>query len=461
MKRGGKKLKGFTLVESLVFLGIFTLVSVIFLESYLLASQAIIGSKNRLGATALANQKMEIIRSIDYTTIGTKHWNGSSWVYGIPAGDILEDEDVSVSGKLYSVHTFVQYFDDEFDGQSGGSPSDSIPTDYKRVRITVSWGAGGTDEQVSVFGTFAPNGVEASTGGGVLSINVLDAAGNGVTGASVHIVNSSAGIDVTGNTDSTGNLTLPGAPAGTEAYVITVSKSGYYGATTFPAYPTTAYNPVDVHASVVADTLNQKSIVMDQEVDIGIQTEDPFGTAIPSIAFGLAGGRILGTDPGTGADVLGFSQSDTTNSSGTASFGDESYGQYTFTLDSGVTAYEFLKLTPEGTANNIFDAVPGTAADMKAVLLDKAIGSLLVTVTNQADASPIQGASVKLTNAGLAYDVMVTTDQYGYAYFPDALPALSPGTYDIEVTASGFSTETDSATIGTVLEHQTIQLTAN
>lgn len=459
MKRGGKKLKGFTLVESLVFLGIFSMISVIFFESYMLATRAIIESKNRLGATALANQKMEIIRSIDYTTIGTKHWNGSGWVYGIPAGDILEDEDVSVSGKLYSVHTFVQYVDDEFDGQSGGSPTDSIPTDYKRVRVTVAWGNGGTDQQVSVFGTFAPNGIEASTGGGVLSINVLDAAGNGVTGASVHIVNSASGIDVTGNTDSTGNLTLPGAPAGTEAYVITVSKSGYYGATTFPAYPTTAYIPVDVHASVVANALNQKSIVMDREVDIEIETEDPFGTSIPSIAFSLVGGRILGTDPGTGADVLGFNQANTTDSSGIASFGGESYGQYTFALDSGVTAYEFLKLTPEGTANNIFDAIGGAAADYKAVLLDKAIGSVKITVTNQADASPIQGASVKLTNAGLVYDVTVTTDQYGYAYFPTALPALAAGTYDIQVTASGFSTETDTVDITTVLENKAIQMT--
>lgn len=91
--------------------------------------RAILESKNRLGATALANQRMEIIRSIDYTSIGTKHWNGSAWVYGIPAGELIEEEDVSVNTTLYHVDTFVQYVDDTFDGVT---PTDTIPTDYKR-----------------------------------------------------------------------------------------------------------------------------------------------------------------------------------------------------------------------------------------------------------------------------------------------------------------------------------------
>ena len=108
--------KGFTLIESLVFLFMFTLISLVFFQSYTVGTRLIIESKNRLGATALANQKMEIIRSIDYSLIGTKHWNGSAWVYGIPAGDILEDETISVNTVKYSVHTFVQYVDDGFDG---------------------------------------------------------------------------------------------------------------------------------------------------------------------------------------------------------------------------------------------------------------------------------------------------------------------------------------------------------
>ena len=157
--------RGFTLIESLVFLFIFSLISVAFFQAYFVTARTIIESKNRLGATALANQKMEIIRSIEYDEIGTKSWNGSAWVYGIPAGELIENESVSVNTIQYQVDTFVQYVDDTFDGSA---PTDTIPTDYKRVRVTVSWGSGGSDQQVAIFVNFAPNGVDSSSGGGVL-----------------------------------------------------------------------------------------------------------------------------------------------------------------------------------------------------------------------------------------------------------------------------------------------------
>lgn len=448
--------RGFTLIESMVFLLLFALIASIFFQTYSTATRLIIESKNRLGATALANQKMEIIRSIDYTTIGTKHWNGTAWVYGIPAGEVLEDEDVTVNTTTYAVHTFVQYVDDEFDDEA---PTDTIPTDYKRVRLTVSWGLGGTDQTVVLFGNFSPNGVETSGGDGVLAINILDATGSGVSGATVRVVNSAASIDTTGTTDSTGNLTLPGATAGTEAYELTISKSGYYGAVTYPAYPTSAYNPVDVHASVATGVLNQKTVVMDQEVDITFKTEDPFGTDIPNIGYTLSGGRVLGTDPGTGASVYGFTDTATTNGSGEADYPDESYGQYTVSTSS--TDYEFYRLNPEGAAVNIFDASPGSAAAIAAVLLDKNIGSVKVVVENQADSTPIAGASVRLQNAGLAYDATVTTDTFGQAYFPTALPELAAGTYDLEITATGFGDENSTVNVNGVLETETVQMTAN
>ncbi len=431
--------------------------SVAFFETYFVTIRTITDSKNRLGATALANQRMEIIRSLPYDNIGTKHWNGSAWVYGIPAGELIEEEDVSVNTAKYHVDTFVQYIDDTFDGST---PTDTIPTDYKKVRVTVSWGHQGVDQTVALFGNFSPNGVESSAGGGVLSINVLNAAGVGVSGANVRIQKASSSIDTTATTDSTGNVTLPGAPAGTEAYTITVSKSGYYGASTFPAYPTTAYNPVDVHATVVAAALNQKSIVMDQEVDITLRTKDPFGTDVPSIAFTLTGGRKLGADPSTLAGVYNFSATSTTDTSGEKKYDNESYGQYTLSV-TDTANFAFWKITPEGTSKTLYDATPGANADITAVMLDKNIGSLKATVVSNTDGSPVAGASVKLSNATLPYDVTLTTDVFGDVYFPQALPALAAATYDIEISKSGFVTKTDTVVIGTTLVNQSYNLIPN
>jgi type II secretory pathway pseudopilin PulG len=444
-----KRVRGFTIIESLVFLFIFALISVVFFETYTTGTRMIIESKRRLGATALANQKMEIIRSIEYDTIGTTD--------GIPSGELLEDETISVNTVQYHVHTFAQYVDDAFDGTAAAG-TDAIPTDYKRVRITVAWGNEGEDQTVVIFGNFSPKGVETSGGGGVLSINVLDSSGSGVTGAGIHVVNTSAGVDFTGTTDSTGNLMLPGAPAGTENYSLTVSKSGYYGAVTYPPYPTTSFHPVDVHASVVAGVLNQKTIVMDQSSDISVITEDPFGTVIPNIDYTLSGGRILGVD-NAAANVYGFSDTGTTDSSGEAAYPDESYGEYTWNISS--TDYEFYKFFPAGTVENQFTATAGTTANMTAIVLDKNIGSVKIKVQSQSDSTVLSGASVHMTNTTLGYDATVTTDQYGYAYFPTALPELANGTYDITVSLSGYTDKNDTVTINGVLEKKTISLTSS
>ncbi len=453
-----KKRRGFTLIESMIFLLLFALISTTFFQAYIVTTRTIIESRNRLGGTALANQRMEIIRSIEYTTIGTKHWNGSAWVYGIPAGDLIEEEDVSVSGAQYHVDTFVQYVDDAFDGVT---PADTIPTDYKRVRITVSWGSRGADQQVALFGSFSPNGVESSSGGGVLSVNVLDAGGNGVSGADVRIQNSSASIDTTATTDATGNITLPGAPAGTQKYILTVSKSGYFGANTYAPYPTTAYNPVDVHATVVANVLNQKSIVMDRAVNIKLSTEDPFGSDVASVPFTLAGGRLLGTNPSTSAAVYNFSNSSTTDGSGEKTYSSQSYGQYTLTVPDTAT-HTFWKITPETTATNLLDVLPGANADIKVVMVPKNTAGLWVTVVNDANGLPVSGATVKLSNATLPYDVTRTTDAFGKVYFPESTSApLSAADYSIEISATGYTTKTDTVTVGTALLQKSYNLVAN
>lgn len=438
--------RGFTLIESLVFLFLFAIISLTFFQTYAQSTRLIIDSKNRLGATALANQKMEIIRSIEYDAIGT--------TTGIPAGDLLEDETVLVNTVKYEVHTLVQYVDDSFDGTV--VTGDVIPTDYKRVRITVSWGDLSADRSVAIFGNFSPRGVETAGGGGVLAINILDGSGAGVPNANVHIVNAAAGVNVTATTDATGNIMFPGAPAGSENYVLTVSKNNYYGATTYPPYPTSAFNPVDVHASVVAGVLNQKTIVMDQFSDITLTTQDPFGTAIPNIGYTLSGGRILGTDPVSGDPVFEFSDTAVTDASGVANYTDQSYGQYLITTSG--TDYQFLKFSPESAVANECTVTAGTPANVTAVLMDTRIGSVYVKVQSLADGSALAGASVQLSNLALSYDVTLVTDQYGYAYFPSTLPALLPGTYDVEVSLAGYTDVNDSVVVNGSLEVEVVNM---
>lgn len=445
---------GFTLIEGMVVLFIFALITSVFFQTFAYGTALIQQSKFRLGAVALANQKMEIIRSLDYENIGT--------TTGVPAGDLVQDETLQVNNAEYHVHTFVQYADDAFDGTLGGSPNDTVPNDYKRARVEVSWGGETDAEKVQLFSTFAPQGVEQSAGGGILSINILDSEGNGVSGASVRVVNGSVSpaVDVTTSTDATGNIFLIGAPASAQGYQVTFSKSGYFGGASYAPYPTTAFVPVDVHASVVDAVVNQATFVMDRESGLDLATEDPFGNDLPDIDYRIDGGRQLGVNASTGVPVYDFGEDASTDGSGEATYSDLSYGSYTWTVDSGETNYAFVRLDPESTAgaNNI-DLLPGVTQAATMVLADTAVNGALFTVTDTATGSPVSGASVHLTNTTLAFDETLTTSLFGKAYFPqNASPGLLAETYDYEVSAAGFTTETGSVSISSGLETVAVDL---
>lgn len=444
---------GFTIIEGLAFLFIFALITAVFFQTFAYGTALIQQSKYRLGAISLANQKMEIVRSLDYDSIGT--------VLGVPSGDIAQDEDVQVNNSAYHVHTFIQYVDDSYDGTLGGVPNDLVPNDYKRVRIEVSWGAGGESEEVQLFSTFAPLGVEQPAGGGILSINILDAQGVGVSNATVRIVNASVApaIDVTTATDASGNLFLVGAPASSQSYQVTFSKGGYFGSATYPPFPTSAFIPTDVHASVIDATVNQASFVMDTDADLDLRTVDQFGDSLPDINFRIDGGRQIGTISGVGTPVYDFGEDAVTDTNGEKEYLGRSYGSYTWTLDPSESGYEFVSLLPESPSDpNLITLAPGATGQIDMVLADKTINGALITVTAAADGSPINGASVRLTNATLSYDETVVTSQYGKAYFPTSSPGLTAATYDIEVSAAGFVTDTDTVDVTSGLVNKAVTL---
>lgn len=446
---------GFTLVEALVFLFIFSVITLSFYQTWSLAIQHIANVKNRLGAVAIANQQMEIIRAIIFDDIGT--------TTGIPSGTLLENQTINANTAIYAVHTLVQFVDDPTDGTLGGG--DIAPNDYKKVTLTVSWGGGGLSEQVSAVSIFSLDGVESvAAGTGILSVNVLDTAGLGVSGATVNITNSSVSpaVNITAATDSNGNLSFPGAPGSVQGYHITVSKSGYYGNATYAPYPTSSFNPVNIHATVVAGSLTSVTIASDRTSTIEFQTQDPFGADIPNINFDIEGGLAIGTDPATSATVYDYTQSLASDGSGERDIDDRSTGTYSVSLDSGETAYEYLRLTPEEATKGAINLPPDTNYPVAMVLADKAFSSGLVTVTNSADGSPIGGASVRLTQTTLGYDTTVTADTYGQAFFHTSNTPLAAGNYDIEVTASGFDTATAPLTVnGDRLEKKSISLTPN
>lgn len=444
--------KGFTLIEALMFLFLFSVITLAFYQTWIAATQHIVNVKSRLGAIAVANQQMEIIRSIIFDDIGT--------VTGIPAGTLAEDQTLSVNNAVYHVHTVVQFVDNSTDGTLSAG-TDIAPNDYKQVTVTVSWGGESDSEKVTTTSIFSLDGVESvAAGTGILSINILDGTGVGVSNASVHIVNSGEGVDITASTDANGNLTFPGAPESIQGYEISVSKGGYYDNVTYPPYPTSSFNPVNIHSTVVAGSLTATTLVTDQVSDIAFRTQDPFGADVGDIDFDISGGLVIGTDVSDGSSVYDYTQSLATDASGEESIDDRSAGEYVVTLGASETGYRYLRLTPEQPTFGTINLSAGTNDTITMVLADESLSSAIITVKNSDDGQPIAGASVKLTQSGLSYDTTVTTDTYGQAFFHTSNTPLVAGTYDVEITATDFTTETGTIDIaGDKLEEKEFSLT--
>lgn len=177
------------------------------------------GNKSRAGAIALANERLEYIRSLPYAQVGTSG--------GIPSGTIAQSETVSWNGTDYTRKTFVRYVDDAADGL-GAADSNSIKNDYKDARVEVSWNTRSGVRSVVLLGRVSPVTVEGSVSGGTLTITVVNGLAQPIPNATLTITNTSASpqVSITANTNDSGTLAFVGAPtAGT--YQVTASKSGY------------------------------------------------------------------------------------------------------------------------------------------------------------------------------------------------------------------------------------------
>jgi hypothetical protein len=219
--------------------------------------------KAKAGATAVANSQIEYIRSLAYDSVGT--------VGGIPSGTIAQNATTSMNGVAYNVRTFIQYEDDPADG-TGASDTNSITTDYKDIKVVVTYTLQGVTRSETVISNMAPIGIETTNNGGTLAINVVNASGAPVPGASVRIQNTSTSptVDVTTYADSGGVVYLPGAATSTE-YQVSVTKAGYSTAQTY-LRDATNQNPTPGYLTVVKNITTTSTFAIDTLASLKIQT---------------------------------------------------------------------------------------------------------------------------------------------------------------------------------------------
>ena len=392
------KNKGLTLVEVLVSVGIFLLISVSIYRGYVAIYNMVFASHAKITAANLINEQFEIVRNLEYADVGI--------VNSVPAGLLTHEQTLTRDNITFLVTTTVRNADDPFDGTIGGSPNDLSPADYKLVEVEVTCEVCKNFPGMKVTSRVSPKNLETASTNGALFIQVLDSNGQPVADAEVTVDNVTSSLEIQDVTNAQGMLQIVDVPPGVNAYSITVEKVGYTQDQTYLPGDAQNPNPLKPHATVSLQQVTQITFVIDEATTFNVSSITPTCSAVGGVDFNLAGSRLIGTGP----DVKKYDVDHVTNGSGKKVISDIEWDTYELSLTD--TGYQFMGMNPQ----NPFSVIAGATQDVDIILAPNDPNSLLVSVRDASTQLPVSGAEVTIE----------------YASFEDSL-----------ITGQGFSTQTD------------------
>ncbi len=467
LQNGAQRIRGMSFVEVLVAAAVLTLVFggliVGFQYSLILLTQ----TRAQTGALALANERIEYIRSLPYDSVGT--------ALGIPSGALAQNEAVVLNGITYNRRTFIQYEDSPADGV-GVADTNGITADYKTAKVQVSWVQRGSSRSVILVTSVIPKGIESTAGGGTLIANVFNAAAVPIAGATVRILNASATnpVDVTAYTDGTGQVMFPGTPAG-GGYQIIASKSGYSTAQTYTA-TTSIPNPNPANVAVVVSGVSTVNFAIDRTATMTVKTvapptlyqaSDTFTDASKIAALSsttVSGGAVILTSSSSVYAATGTVYGTTTAPSGLISW---NQARWSKTLAANTSILISLyQINASGTPVLVPDAVlPNNAAGFAATAID--ISGIPAATYPQLSL----GATLSTTNASNTPQLLDWLIEYQAANVPIPNIAFTlTGTKTIGTTGVGaaipkYQTATTTNAVGAItignLEWDTYTMAVN
>ncbi len=423
---------GLTLVDTIVGTALMLVVFMGIAAAFQLTVEVVSNSKARAGAIALANERMEYLKSLNYGQIGV--------VGGIPSGIVPQISTSTLNGVAYTRRTLVYYSDDPADG-TGAADTNAIIADYKTIRVEISWRAKNNSERsIQVVGRMSPPGIETAVPGGTLTITVVDANAQPLPNAQVDITNTTAvpAVSIRTYTNQAGSITFIGAPAASN-YQILVSRSGYNSAQTYPVSASNP-NPNPRHLTVSNNQTTSYTFAIDLLAAKTIQT-------------------FKAIEIRTWTDLLNSSalistSTNTTVSGGSVRLTGSPYAASGFVLSSDIStallngwnSLTFTETTPAGT--DIRYALYSVVAGVPQILPDSVLaGNSAGFGTSPIDLTGIStstypvlrvGATLTTNNGGVTPTVDSWTVSYDYG--PEVFPNLA-------VTVRGLKTIGNSPTV--------------
>lgn len=268
---GIKENKSFTLIEVLVGTSLILIVFLGIFAAYQLGLKVVGLSKNKIVATAIANQEVEKIRNLPYQSVGVKD--------SFPDGILEASSEVTRNNVEFTIERRVDYVVDPADGIA--SPDDDCPNDYKKVEIKISW-PGILGGAVKIHTDLSPKNLaqECAETGGILSLSVFDAYGIMVPSPLIEVKNPT--------TDQTLKMATPPEgkhyfPLAASAYKVVVSKSGYSTERTYGVDEITT--PEKPHPIILDGQLTENSFSIDRVSVFSVDTLSPLGADSFSDSF--------------------------------------------------------------------------------------------------------------------------------------------------------------------------------
>lgn len=383
-------LRGIVLIEVLVATAVFLLFALGVYGAISLIFKIVYTSRLRILETAILAEKLEVARNLPFDDVGILN--------GIPSGVLPYTTTTVRNGITFNIITTVRNIDDPFDGTVTTTPQDTSPADYKLIEMSIICANCIQSNPVVLNTRVSPKGLEGASDNGSIFIHIFDHNGLDVQGANVNVVyNGSPALNINDTTDNAGMVRIIDTPTGTQAYDITVSKSGYSSDYTISSSLDNP-NPDKPPSNVASQYVTEISFSIDKLATLDINTIDQTCSAIGSASFNIHGDKTIGHNP----TVYKLDQDLTTSAGGLYSFSSIEWDKYY--LNTSGTAYDIAGSIPI----HPFDITPGLSQNSYLILKSHTPYSIWVTVRDAATQQPLSDASVRLSGNG--YDQTLQTD---------------------------------------------------